>query len=350
MGSSPPTSYPASPSRLPPDPPHHRRVSTLAAHVTPDHAHNHIHIGPHVSAALASGRAVVALESTIVAHGMPYPRNVETARAVEAAIRSRGAVPATVAIIDGIPTVGCSDAQLERIARAGPAVSKVSRRDIASVMASRRTGATTVSATMFLASLVPGIDVFVTGGIGGVHRGGENTMDISADLTELARTPMAVVCAGAKSVLDIPRTLEFLETHGVAVAAYGADAFPAFFVRSSGCVAPTRVDSPSHAAALIRASKSLPGLGGVLIAVPIPAAHEAAGAEVEAVITRALNEAKEKSIGGRDVTPFLLRRIASLTGGKSLESNVALVLNNAVVGADIAVALVAAEGKHPENV
>ncbi|GBF99787.1 hypothetical protein Rsub_12227 [Raphidocelis subcapitata] len=299
-------------------------------------------VAPEVAAALREGRAVVALESTIISHGMPYPQNLETALEVEARVRAGGAVPATIAIIGGRCCVGLSKEQIERIARGGSAVQKVSRRDLPLAVASGADGATTVSATMLLAARA-GIRVFVTGGIGGVHRGGESSMDVSADLTELGRTPVAVICAGAKSVLDIPRTLEYLETQGVPVAAFGADELPAFFTRHSGCKAPCRVDTPREAAALFKASLDLRLGCGAVVAVPIPAEHEAAGREVEAAIAEALREAERRGIRGAAVTPFLLERIRSTTGGKSLDANVALVKHNAGVGAAIAAELAALE-------
>ena len=427
-----------------------------------------------MAAALAEGRPVVALESTIITHGMPYPQNLETARAVEAVVRAHGAVPATIAVLAGTPHVGLTPPQLERLARAGHAVRKVSRRDLPLVAALGLDGATTVSATMLLAARA-GIAVFVTGGallrvqlgggraavgawcslhdcrhsagprlprpaaaracrrqatrcragpaagIGGVHRGGEASLDISADLTELGRTPVAVVCAGAKSVLDIPRTLEFLETQvgaalrhmlcpawvtrapagpapparwntprrrragelraggadaagrcapparppagrpaslpttsvprtalhlllfprwqGVLVAAYGADEFPAFFTRHSGCPAPARVDTPQQAAAAIAAAARLRLGGGMVLGVPIPEAQAAAGAAVERAVEQALGEAEQRGIRGAEVTPFLLQRIQELTGGASLAANIALVKHNAAVGAQVAAAL-----------
>ncbi|KAL4459061.1 hypothetical protein ABPG75_013926 [Micractinium tetrahymenae] len=297
-------------------------------------------VAAEVAAALAAGRPVVALESTIISHGMPFPQNLETARQVEAVVRAHGATPATIAVLGGVPHVGLTPSQLESLARAGKAVRKVSRRDLPLVMALGLDGATTVSATMLLAARA-GIAVFVTGGIGGVHRGGEATMDISADLTELGRTPVAVVCAGAKSVLDIPRTLEFLETQGVCVAAYGADEFPAFFTRCSGCRAPARVDTPAQAAAMIAASQKLALGGGMVLAVPIPDEQAAAGAAVERAISQALQEAEQRGVKGSEVTPFLLQRIQELTGGRSLEANIALVKNNAAVGARVAAALAA---------
>ncbi|CAK0785665.1 hypothetical protein CVIRNUC_008876 [Coccomyxa viridis] len=297
-------------------------------------------ISPDVIKALRENTAVVALESTIISHGMPYPQNLETARAVEAVVRQHGATPATIAILSGVPHIGLTGAELELLASRGPQVVKTSRRDLALVMAKGLDGATTVSATMLLAARA-GIQVFVTGGIGGVHRGGEVTMDVSADLTELGRTPVTVVCAGVKSILDIPRTLEYLETQGVCVAAYGADEFPAFFTRRSGCAAPARIDTPELAAAMIRHSARL-GLGsGAVIGVPIPEEHAAAGAKVEQASQQALDEAQQKSLQGSEITPFLLGRIKELTGGESLKANIALIKNNAAVGAQIASALAA---------
>ncbi|CAK9327991.1 unnamed protein product [Citrullus colocynthis] len=297
-----------------------------------------IKISSEVSAAISRGLPVVALESTIISHGMPYPQNLETAKEVEAIMRKNGAVPATVAILDGTPCVGLNEEELERLSILGNRVQKTARRDIAQVVASRGNGATTVSATMFFASKV-GIPVFVTGGIGGVHRHGEQTMDISSDLTELGRTPVAVISAGVKSILDIPRTLEYLETQGVCVAAYRTNEFPAFFTETSGSKAPSRVDTPEDAAKLIDANMNL-GLGsGILIAVPIPNEHSASGSLIDKAIQRALQEAREKNIVGNAETPFLLKRVNELTGGASLASNIALVKNNALVGARIAVAL-----------
>ncbi|KAK7858231.1 pseudouridine-5'-phosphate glycosidase [Quercus suber] len=295
-------------------------------------------ISPEVSEALSRGDAVVALESTIISHGMPYPLNLETAKEVETIVRTNGAVPATIAILDGIPCVGLSMEELERLAILGKRVQKTARRDIALVVASRGNGATTVSATMFFASMV-GIPVFVTGGIGGVHRHGEHTMDISSDLTELGRTPVAVVSAGVKSILDIPRTLEYLETQGVCVAAYKTDEFPAFFTETSGCKVPCRVDSPED-----YANKKLKLNTGVLFAVPIPKEHSASGSIIESAIQKALKEARscilrDKNITGNAETPFLLSKVNELTGGASLAANMALVKNNALVGTRIAVAL-----------
>ncbi|XP_008450374.2 pseudouridine-5'-phosphate glycosidase isoform X1 [Cucumis melo] len=297
-----------------------------------------IKISSEVSAAISRGHPVVALESTIISHGMPYPQNLETAKEVEAIVRKNGAVPATVAILDGTPCVGLNEEELERLSILGNRVQKTARRDIAQVVASGGNGATTVSATMFFASKV-GIPVFVTGGIGGVHRHGEQTMDISSDLTELGRTPVAVISAGIKSILDIPRTLEYLETQGVCVAAYRTNEFPAFFTETSGCKAPCRVDTPEEAAKLIVANMNLELGSGILIAVPIPNEHSAFGSLIEKAIQTALQEAREKNIVGNAETPFLLKRVNELTGGASLASNIALVKNNALVGAKIAAAL-----------
>ncbi|PIA26481.1 hypothetical protein AQUCO_09300059v1 [Aquilegia coerulea] len=296
-----------------------------------------VKISPEVAEALSRGDAVVALESTIISHGMPYPQNLETAKELEAIVRNNGAVPATIAILDGIPCIGLTTKELERLANLGTKAQKTARRDIAYLVASRGNGATTVSATMFFASMV-GIPVFVTGGIGGVHRHGEQTMDISSDLTELGKTPVAVISAGIKSILDIPRTLEYLETQGVTVAAYKTDQFPAFFTETSGCKVPCRVDSPEDCARLIDANLKL-GLGtGILIAVPIPKEHAASGSLIESAIQKALQEARDKKVTGNAETPFLLARVNELTGGASLASNIALVKNNALVGAKIAVA------------
>jgi len=294
---------------------------------------------PEVEDALMQGRPIVALESTIVSHGMPFPQNLQTAHEVEEVVRSNGAVPATIAILGGVPHIGLTASQLERIARGGTAVRKTSRRDLPAVIALRQDGATTVSATMLLAARA-GISIFVTGGIGGVHRGAETTMDISADLTELGRTPVTVICAGAKSVLDITRTLEYLETQGVCVAAYGVDEFPAFFTRHSGCRAPLRLDNPGQIATAIYAADKLKLDSGMVIGVPIPEDYAAAGAEVEKAIETALAEAAESKVMGNDVTPFLLKRIRELTGGRSLTANIDLVKNNAAVGARIAAELV----------
>ncbi|XP_007015188.2 PREDICTED: pseudouridine-5'-phosphate glycosidase [Theobroma cacao] len=315
-----------------------KRLSNLSNHLRPTNSNALVKVSAEVSEALSSGHPVVALESTIISHGMPYPQNFETAKEVEAIVRDNGAVPATIAILDGIPCAGLNLEQLERLAQLGKSAQKTARRDIAHVVATKRNGATTVSATMFFAAMV-GIPVFVTGGIGGVHRHGEHTMDISSDLTELGRTPVAVISAGVKSILDIPRTLEYLETQGVCVGAYKTNEFPAFFTETSGCKVPCRVDSPEDCARLIDANRKLNLGNGVLIAVPIPKEHSASGSLIESAIQRALTEAREKNVTGNAETPFLLARVGELTGGASLASNIALVKNNAAVGAKISVAL-----------
>ncbi|CAN6448356.1 unnamed protein product [Victoria cruziana] len=280
-------------------------------------------IATNVSDAISRGLPVVALESTIISHGMPYPQNFETAREVEKIVMDNGAVPATIAILNGVPCIGLSFEELELLARLGPKVRKTARRDIPYIVSTGGNGATTVSATMFFAAKV-GIPVFVTGGIGGVHRHGENTLDISSDLTELGRTSVAVVSAGVKSILDIPRTLEYLETQGVAVAAYMTQEFPAFFVRSSGCQAPFRVDTPEACARLIDENMKLSMGSGILIGVPIPEAHSASGILIESAIKRALEEARDKNIVGNAATPFLLARVNELTGGASLTASILL--------------------------
>ncbi|MGE0119762.1 MAG: pseudouridine-5'-phosphate glycosidase [Dongiaceae bacterium] len=293
-------------------------------------------ITPEVRAALAEGRAVVALESTIVAHGMPYPQNLATARAVEAILRAGGAVPATIAILDGRLKVGLAAAELERLASAGD-IAKASARDIAYLAATGGSGATTVAATMRIAALA-GIRVFVTGGIGGVHRGAATSFDVSADLTELATSAVAVVSAGAKSILDIGATLETLETLSVPVVAYRADEFPAFYSRASGHKAPRRLDDVRDIARLMRATWSLGPSGGISIANPIPAEHEIPAATIERAIAAALQEMAARGIGGKEATPFLLTKVNEITGGVSLEANIALIENNARLGAEIAVA------------
>ena len=318
-----------------------RRLQVLSAHVlghSPVAAHpSAVRVSPEVRDALAAGRPVVALESTIISHGMPFPQNLETARAVERDVREAGAVPATVAVLDGVPCVGLDDQQLERLAREGTAAKKTSRRDLPYVVAQRLTGATTVSATMYLAAAA-GVTLFVTGGIGGVHRGASDTWDVSADLTELARTRVTVICAGAKSILDIRKTLEVLETAGVPVCVLGSSQFPAFYTASSGVRAPWRLDSPAEVAAAMHAADEKLLLNcGMLVAVPIPQEHAADGAAVEAATTAALAEADRLHLSGAEVTPFLLKRVAELTSGASLRANIALVRNNARVGARIAV-------------
>mmetsp|Transcript_15416 Transcript_15416/g.39340 ORF Transcript_15416/g.39340 Transcript_15416/m.39340 type:complete len:365 (-) Transcript_15416:172-1266(-) len=291
-----------------------------------------------VQRALDEGQAVVALESTIISHGMPYPQNVETARAVEDIVRRGGAVPATIAIIDGRIKVGLSDAHLDALGRAGKTARKVSRRDVALTVAAREFGATTVAATMLIAHEA-NIPVFVTGGIGGVHRGVEKSMDISADLIELGRTPVAVVCAGVKSILDIPRTLEFLETNGVPTIGYQSSRFPAFFTPDSGYDAHIQLNSALEVAVVIDAQLRLQLNTGLVIAVPVPSAEAADSTQIEQAISDALEEASIREIQGKEMTPFLLQRVNELTGGDSLRSNIALVKNNARVGTEIAVSL-----------
>ena len=296
-----------------------------------------LQFSPEVQAARAAGKPVVALESTIISHGMPYPQNVQTAREVEQVIRDAGATPATIALIDGRICVGLADDQLEQLGNAKDAL-KVSRRDLAYVLAEKKLGATTVAATMICAALA-GIEVFVTGGIGGVHRGAETSFDISADLHELARTNVAVVCAGVKSILDIGLTLEYLETHGVPVVSVGQPGFPAFFTRESGFNADFQLDTPEQQARFIRTKWQLGLTGGVVVSNPVPAAAAMKNDEIDGIIAQALREADEQGVKGKAVTPFLLARIKDLTGGRSLATNIALVKHNALVGARLAVAL-----------
>lgn len=296
-----------------------------------------LQFSPEVQGARAAGKPIVALESTIISHGMPYPQNVQTAREVEQVIRDAGAVPATIAIIDGRICIGLDDGQLELLGQSKDAI-KVSRRDLAFVLAQRKLGATTVAATMICAKLA-GIEVFVTGGIGGVHRGAETSFDISADLQELAQTGVAVVCAGVKSILDIGLTLEYLETHGVPVVSVGQAAFPAFFTRDSGFKADFQLDTPDEQARFIRTKWQLGLEGGVVVSNPVPEAAAMQNGEIDAIIAQALREADEQGVKGKLVTPFLLARIKELTGGRSLATNIALVKHNALVGARLAVAL-----------
>ncbi|MEO9827022.1 MAG: pseudouridine-5'-phosphate glycosidase [Paracoccaceae bacterium] len=290
-----------------------------------------------VATARANGTPIVALESTIITHGMPYPQNVETARRVEAAVREQGAVPATIAIIDHKVKVGLEETELDALAQSKN-VAKLSRADLAHCLSTGATGATTVAATMICAHLA-GIKVFATGGIGGVHRGASETFDISADLLELAQTPVAVVSAGAKAILDIPKTLEVLETNGVPVIAYDQDNLPAFWSRNSGLAAPLRCDTPDAIAKAIELRQTLGLAGGHLIANPIPEAAEIAAEALAPIISQANAEAAAQGISGKAVTPFLLQRIFELTKGQSLEANIALVLNNAQLAAKIATCL-----------
>jgi pseudouridylate synthase len=294
-------------------------------------------IGTDVAAALAAKGPVVALESTIITHGMPFPQNLETALMLEETVRANGAVPATIAVVEGRMKAGLDRGALERLARLSGGIVKASRRDLSAVAARNGTAGTTVAATMFVAALA-GIEIFATGGIGGVHRGAEQTFDISADLIELSRTKVAVVCAGAKSILDIAKTLEFLESQGVPVIGYRADEFPAFFARSSGVKLDHRCDGAHDLARMVRLQQEI-GPGGLLIANPIPEAHALDAASIEARINEAVGEAKAQGVGQKEVTPFLLRRIVELTDGRSLEANMALVKNNAVLAAQVAVEL-----------
>ncbi len=302
-----------------------------------DIAGRFLDIAPNVQSALAAGEAVVALESTIITHGMPHPQNVATAREVEEVVRENGAVPATIAIIEGRIKVGLSDAELDWLGTARD-VMKLSRADLPYAVASRRHGATTVAATMICAHLA-GIQVFATGGIGGVHQGVETSMDISADLDELARTPVAVVCAGAKAILDLPRTLEYLETRGVPVVGYGTDRFPAFWSRTSELPVPLRLDSPDAIAELIHTKEALGLDGGVLVANPVPSGDEIPAAEMSGFIDAAITEAKTRGVSGKAVTPFLLSTLFEKTGGRSLATNIALVKNNAALAARLAASL-----------
>jgi pseudouridylate synthase len=298
----------------------------------------YLDISPEVQQALAEGKPVVALESTIISHGMPYPKNVETAMLVEKTIRDNGAVPATIAIIGGRLKAGLSPEEIEYLGKSGRKVAKVSRRDLAAIVARGADGATTVTTTMIIAHMA-GIKVFATGGIGGVHRGAETTMDISADLEELASTPVMVVCAGAKSILDLGLTLEYLETKGVPVIGYGTDELPAFYTRRSGFGVDYRVDTPTELAAMFKAQQDLGMKGGMLVTNPIPEQYAMDKEVIDAAIDQAVAESKEKGIHGKETTPFLLARVVELTGGDSLESNIQLVLNNAIVASKTAAEL-----------
>ncbi|QFQ87110.1 pseudouridine-5-phosphate glycosidase [Paracoccus kondratievae] len=298
-----------------------------------------IALSPEVSQALADYRPIVALESTIITHGMPYPQNLEVAQKVEAVVRESGAVPATIAVMGGRIRIGLDAEALEALASTPSAdVMKLSRADLAACLALGRTGATTVAATMICAHLA-GIRVFATGGIGGVHRGAESSFDISADLQELAQSPVTVVAAGAKAILDLPKTLEVLETLGVPVIAYGQDQLPAFWSRESGLAAPLRIDDPAQIAAAARLRGELGLDGGQLVVNPIPAEAEIPRAEMIPVVEQALAEAETQGIAAKEVTPFLLQRIFELTGGRSLDANIALVLNNARLASQIAAAM-----------
>jgi pseudouridine-5'-phosphate glycosidase len=338
----------------------------------PDSPADWLTLAPEVAEALKDGRPVVALESTLIAHGLPYPQNLHTAHMLEETVREHGAIPATIAVLDGTPRIGLGEDDLLRLAQPpsssprrgedlapppagevgwgrlpgreagrGLAVRKLSRRDLAIAVAQGADGATTVAATMILAAAA-GIAVFATGGIGGVHRG--QPFDVSADLPELAETRVVVVCAGAKAILDLPLTLEWLETHGVPVLGYGTDEFPAFYARSSGLPVDARVDSPAEVAAIVRAKRRMGLRGGVLVAVPPPEETAMAPSVVETAIHAALADAEAQGIRGKEITPFLLARIAELTAGASLAANIALLRNNAAVAAQIAATLARNQG------
>lgn len=307
--------------------------------------HQFLVFSQEVAAARAAGKPVVALESTIISHGMPYPQNVTTAKEVEQIIRDAGAVPATIAIIDGKICIGLSEDQLELLGNS-PDAMKVSRRDLPYVLSTRKLGATTVAATMICAALA-GIRVFVTGGIGGVHRGAETSFDISADLQELAQTDVAVVCAGVKSILDIGLTLEYLETHGVPVISVGQPGFPAFFTRESGFKADFQLDSALEQAAFINTKWQLGLRGGVVVSNPVPEMFAMPKAEIDSITKQALDEADQGGVKGKAVTPFLLNRIKQLTEGRSLMTNIALVKHNALVGAKLAAAMHDLPGMQP---
>ena len=304
----------------------------------------YLSISPEVQEALATGKPVVALESTIISHGMPYPQNVETALRVEQTIRENGAVPATIAIIGGRLKAGCTPEEIEYLGKKGQAVIKASRRDLPVLIARKEDGATTVTTTMIIAAMA-GIKVFATGGIGGVHRGAQQTFDISADLEELAQTPVMVICAGAKSILDLGLTLEYLETKGVPVLGYQTEEMPAFYTTHSGFRVDYRIDSAEEAARVLRTKLDCGLRGGILLTNPIPAQYAMDLDYINANIDAALKECAEKGIRGKAITPFLLDKIQKLTGGKSLEANIQLVYNNVAVGAEVAKALCAAQAK-----
>lgn len=298
----------------------------------------HLVLSEKVKAALAQGRPVVALESTIISHGMPYPENVKTALACERIVREHGAEPATIAVIGGKLCAGLTQEQIEYLGSQGQKVSKASRRDLPVLVARKQDGATTVAATMIIAALA-GIRVFATGGVGGVHRGATTSMDISADLEELAHTPVAVVCAGAKAILDLGLTLEYLETRGVPVIGFGTDELPAFYTDKSGFSLDYRMDTPEEVAAAIRAQRDIGFPGGMLITNPIPAEYAMRPEVIDSAIDHALRKADKQGIHGKAVTPFLLAEVTELTGGHSLQSNIQLVYNNVALAAKIAAAL-----------
>lgn len=303
----------------------------------------YLDIADEVKEALEQGRPVVALESTIISHGMPYPQNVQTALEVERIIRANGAVPATIAVIGGRLRAGLSAEEIDYLGKRGREVTKVSRRDLAVVCSRGMDGATTVTTTMIIANMA-GIEVFATGGVGGVHRGAETTMDISADLEELASTPVMVICAGAKSILDLGLTLEFLETRGVPVLGYQTDELPAFYTRHSGFGVDYRVDTPEELAQIFHTKREMGLKGGILVGNPIPEEYSMEKATIDDAIERALAEADAQGIHGKDTTPFLLAKVSELTGGDSLESNIRLVYNNVALGAQVATALQALKG------
>ena len=298
----------------------------------------HLSLSPAVQAALLNGAPVVALESTIISHGMPYPQNVETALRVEETVRQAGAIPATIAVIGGKLKAGLTADEIEYLGRKGPAVTKASRRDLPVLVACGADGATTVATTMIIAHLA-GIRVFATGGVGGVHRGAEVTMDISADLEELGRTPVMVICAGAKAILDLGLTLEYLETKGVPVIGYQTEELPAFYTRTSGLKVDYRLDSPEELAAAFRAQQDLGLGGGMLVTNPIPEAYSMDPQRINAAIDTAVADARRLGIHGKETTPYLLARVKELTGGDSLAANIQLVLNNARLAARTAKAL-----------
>lgn len=295
----------------------------------------YLDIAPEVAEALAAGKPVVALESTIISHGMPYPQNVETALAVEKLVRENGAVPATIAIIGGRLKAGLTADEIEYFGKKGMAITKASRRDLPVLIARGEDGATTVTTTMMIAHMA-GISVFATGGIGGVHRGAETTMDISADLEELGQTPVMVVCAGAKAILDLGLTLEYLETKGVPVIGYGTEELPAFYTRKSGFGVDYRLDTPAELAAAFHAQREMGLKGGMLVTNPIPEAYSMDHEVINKAIDQAVAECKAQGVHGKETTPFLLARVKDLTGGDSLESNIQLVYNNAKVAAQAA--------------
>ena len=298
----------------------------------------YLELSPAVKAALMAGEPVVALESTIISHGMPYPQNVETALRVEETVRQAGATPATIAVLGGKLKAGLTSSEIEYLGKKGPAVTKASRRDLPVLVARGADGATTVATTMIIAHLA-GIQVFATGGVGGVHRGAETTMDISADLEELGRTPVMVICAGAKSILDLGLTLEYLETKGVPVIGYGTEELPAFYTRTSGFKVDYRIDSPEELAAAFHAQQEMGLGGGMLVTNPIPEEWSMDPVRINAAIDQAVADAKSLGIHGKETTPYLLARVKELTGGDSLDANIQLVLNNARLGAQTARAL-----------